>query len=972
MAVFENEKQTLQGSEYYAHLNRNWDNGNKQFDAMNARINAKAENSAPGEVIQARIDANGNVYKSLAGRLDANQKVAENARDAVEDIDYRMKTAIEDKIAQMDNSVHAYTNIAKIKEIYPNGANGIYIATDTGHQWYYIDGMWQDAGVYQAAGLSNEVQTKLDTFQTRNLIKKAESLDGWTTFGDVKLVEGNGFKGQSSLKLINVSGGGIYSNPISISGGGILSCGMMKRFIVDNQSTNARLELSFYKKETDAYGQAFAAETVDYNLNPDNLKMWRKSAKGGIDIPTEAKYVRVVIRFTEKDNSILEFAQPTLVSGPVIGPLSIDDIVSGDDGNLFTDKDFTSLETVRSNGVSVDGNLLTHRNLKVLIARATDIDEEHNIILSPIEINTYVLSLYQEFALEGSNFFEIKLIFYGDRTPSGLTNQVGTVNKKIEVENISYTAKSWNNISVPSETKFVEIRYNIPKNSNLYLFRPIVKPTENISVLPENMAMVKPKNLNFVNPTYSIGGSGRKYIWIKFDKLVIDYYTDKIEIDWDYWSEGGTYTNNDNFEEGTYWLDVGPQATNIENGLYYNTKTRNLVITKTKNVLVFSIPILCWDKERGFYGLFIDQANKSALEKRDQWGFFKNELTIEMLSEIARKEQDVLNEIEDGDFTVGLMADNHRIVYGDDDARVTPAGGYTDLAFAKVMKDLSVDANWNLGDSVRTTPNGKINTSALISAFKYIPAEAWVYCEGNHDRNIIKPILCKKMFNNIVNRAHRFDENFVYGESGSYFYVNYKEPKIRVIVLDCYDITEKHDDEYAFKAGYRQNQLKWLVDKALRVDDGWKVVILTHQIPAYGFPENMTVINADKLIQILESFVNGTSIHITAEDTVFNDGTFTLDLQTNFTKKGTIIAVLAGHNHVDYQTKLSGINYVTTECGYIDIVLYHGRDNQPAKYGQRNLYDYSGICFDVLIFKAKQRKVVFKRFGHGKDREITY
>lgn len=872
-----------------------------------------------------------------------------------------------------------FENVAKLKEKYPNGQQGVFVVQDTGH-WYFwseLDEVWKDGGVYQSAGVSADIKNKLDTLQKRNLIKNPDlkTSAGWTTFGEVQLLKGDGYKGHDSLKLINSGGGGVYSDPIAVSGG-VLSCALVKSFVADNQSTNARLELSFYKKETDNYGQAFAGETVDYNLNLDNLQMWRKSAKGGIDIPTEAKYVRIVIRFTEKDNSIIEFAQPTLVSGPTIGPLSIDDIVSDDDGNLFTDKEFTSLETIQASGVSIDTSVAalsqTRKNLKFLLAHATSDEAEHKITLNPIRIGTHVLSVYQDFALVGSDSLEMKIDFYSDYVPGKIKTSVGNLSKNIEVENSSYTAISWNQIPVPSGAKFAEISYVMHQNTDLYLFRPVVKPIENLSFLPQETSMLKPKSLDFVNPTYSIGGSNRKYIWIKFDKLVIDYYTDKFEIDWDTWTNGGTYANNDNFEEGTYWLDVGPQATNIKKGLYYNTRTKKLDISKDKNFIDFSIPILCWDENRGFYGIFIDQANKSALEKRDEWGFFKQNLTIEMLSEIAKKEQDVLNSIEKGDFTVGLMADNHKIVYGDDDTRVTPGGGYTDLAFAKVTNDLSLDANWNLGDSVRTTPNGKLNTPALISAFKYVPAKDWVYCEGNHDRNIVEPVLSKKAFNNIVNRVHRHDPNFVYGDSGSYFYVNYPNNKIRVIVLDCYDVSEKHDNDYNFKAGYRQNQLKWLIDKALQVNDDWEVVVLTHQIPVQGFPENMTVANSDKLIQILESFVNGTSVHVTAEDTVFNDETFALDLQTNFTKKGTIIAVLAGHNHVDHQTKINGINYLTTACGYIDIVLYHSQNGAPAKYGQRDLYAYSGICFDVLIFRKSERKLLFKRFGFGKDRVITY
>lgn len=158
MAVFENEKQTLQGSEYYAHLNRNWDNGNKQFDAMNARINAKAENSAPGEVIQARIDANGNVYKSLAGRLDANQKVAENASYIANSAYTYAKTELYKKLSQMNNGVKAFADINKLKQAYPNGSDGIFVTVDTGHQWYYVDGLWRDAGIYQASSYDSELR----------------------------------------------------------------------------------------------------------------------------------------------------------------------------------------------------------------------------------------------------------------------------------------------------------------------------------------------------------------------------------------------------------------------------------------------------------------------------------------------------------------------------------------------------------------------------------------------------------------------------------------------------------------------------------------------------------------------------------------------------------------------------------------------------------------------------------------------
>lgn len=57
------------------------------------------------------------------------------------------------RLAQMDNGVHAYNNADAIKKAYPNGKDGIFVAVDTGHQWYWVNNSWKDAGVYQSAGI---------------------------------------------------------------------------------------------------------------------------------------------------------------------------------------------------------------------------------------------------------------------------------------------------------------------------------------------------------------------------------------------------------------------------------------------------------------------------------------------------------------------------------------------------------------------------------------------------------------------------------------------------------------------------------------------------------------------------------------------------------------------------------------------------------------------------------------------------
>src|SRR5699024_6618576 len=49
-----------------------------------------------------------------------------------------------------------FENVAKLKEKYPNGQQGVFVVQDTGH-WYFwseLDEVWKDGGSYQAEGIS--------------------------------------------------------------------------------------------------------------------------------------------------------------------------------------------------------------------------------------------------------------------------------------------------------------------------------------------------------------------------------------------------------------------------------------------------------------------------------------------------------------------------------------------------------------------------------------------------------------------------------------------------------------------------------------------------------------------------------------------------------------------------------------------------------------------------------------------------
>ncbi|OQQ93774.1 hypothetical protein B6U55_03305 [Ligilactobacillus salivarius] len=59
------------------------------------------------------------------------------------------KDELENKLSQMKLYPEAFENADAIKQAYPDGKTGIFIAIDTGHQWYWLNGAWKDAGPYQ-------------------------------------------------------------------------------------------------------------------------------------------------------------------------------------------------------------------------------------------------------------------------------------------------------------------------------------------------------------------------------------------------------------------------------------------------------------------------------------------------------------------------------------------------------------------------------------------------------------------------------------------------------------------------------------------------------------------------------------------------------------------------------------------------------------------------------------------------------
>lgn len=179
MTTFEKESQSFQDENYHAHLDRNWQSGNKKLEAQDERINKLGNIRYYGanEVTQARTGVDGKQHKTLASRMDDMELETQNARGGFGNLslkeeaqDKNIKTNADDiktstsiannaisiaKSAVSGAPKASFANLAALKSKYPNGASGVFITSDNGHVWSYNGGSWIDLGQYQGAEVAD-------------------------------------------------------------------------------------------------------------------------------------------------------------------------------------------------------------------------------------------------------------------------------------------------------------------------------------------------------------------------------------------------------------------------------------------------------------------------------------------------------------------------------------------------------------------------------------------------------------------------------------------------------------------------------------------------------------------------------------------------------------------------------------------------------------------------------------------------
>lgn len=296
-------------------------------------------------------------------------------------------------------------------------------------------------------------------------------------------------------------------------------------------------------------------------------------------------------------------------------------------------------------------------------------------------------------------------------------------------------------------------------------------------------------------------------------------------------------------------------------------------------------------------------------EKNDIGGDAKSDYLPDFISKIDQSRFNIAV-ITDPHYQDRYLGEGEKIDYPYSKYSINHLADFLELA-NHVDMAISLGDN-NGGNNVEKARN-YADEALYNDRLLYTPAKGDVaLVPGNHDdgspmmytRNIpdgiIKEAELKELF---ATTTPRFGEKRD-GDS-LYFFKDYDEHKIRVITLWTNDVPEDvlaSDGNLKYPRwlwhGFRQQQLNWLANTALKVPTGYQVIIMAHApLSADKWVDddpNVHCINHDLVAGIINAFVTGS--------TYVNKGTvkdWEASVNCDFTSQGagTLIGWFDGHKH---------------------------------------------------------------------------
>ncbi|WP_415350020.1 phage tail spike protein [Clostridium perfringens] len=230
---------------------------------------------------------------------------------------------------------------------------------------------------------------------------------------------------------------------------------------------------------------------------------------------------------------------------------------------------------------------------------------------------------------------------------------------------------------------------------------------------------------------------------------------------------------------------------------------------------------------------------------------------------------------------------------------------------------------------------------------------------GNHDDNSMMKDFSKVITHAEMKKIMFSDMQDVTFGNGIYYYKDFHNYKIRLIVLNSEDIPE-YDSSMKYKGqwdyAFSNEQLNWVAHTALNTD--YKIIFCSHTPMVQnveGF--DLAIRNSEAMLGIMKAYTLGESY--SGSNTT---GDFKYNVSVTYNKKGTIVCCLFGHVHADNVVYKDNIAHISTTC-----------DKYNQRFGSSQngqLGNFNEIAFDVLT--VKDDKGYLTRFGEGKDRIFNY
>lgn len=332
------------------------------------------------------------------------------------------------------------------------------------------------------------------------------------------------------------------------------------------------------------------------------------------------------------------------------------------------------------------------------------------------------------------------------------------------------------------------------------------------------------------------------------------------------------------------------------------------------------------------------------------------------------------------------------------DMHVDPAGCAYEknlgAVAARVMKECDIPLMLVTGDilsAATTTTTFQNYAQGYDKAWEYLAPvghERLLIMKGNHDAwfgknpsdnttyvNGVDPKeLYQKLFRPQAKDVHR-----VFGADGTYFYLDDKPGKTRFICLNSHwaefgvDPVTGYGTYITQKiAGYGQTQLDWLINEALNVEDGYKVIVSAHTPPLTSngtFTREHTILRGILKAYQDKGTYSGSYTHIN-RGTYLQEGSWAdVSVSCDFSGyHGSILGFFGGHMHRDlYENDAAlGFPIISVTCA----VNTPYDEHHNVDLTQRTLNTSTETAFDFVCVNRTTGAVNLIRCGYGSDRTI--